>query len=264
MEEGKNGKIKLAIGVIAGILLYVSWLLLPGVRIGMSTDYQTATSIFWDHLDLDVFYCLNGSLSAPGLWRDALAVANTRLFDLIPAIIMIVIYSFFVFGCDKKEMRRRIVLGAFMSIYMLVSVQAMAKLVFTFDRRSPTRTQSVTPPVRMSQLYDWKLKDRSKNSFPGDHASVLLIFTGFICFYGRKKRYIIPAVAAAIIFSLPRMFSGAHWFSDIAVGSASTALIFLPIAFYTPLTDKCVAVLDRPINKICDFLAKFIPALGTE
>ncbi|MDP6633850.1 MAG: phosphatase PAP2 family protein [Phycisphaerae bacterium] len=264
MEKGKNRKTKLAIGVISGILLYCSWCLTPGVRIGTGTDYQAAAGIFWDQLDLDVFYCFNGLLMEPGLWRDILAVANNRLFDLVPAVLMILIYSFFVFSGDRKERRKRIVLGAFMSIYMFVSVQAMSLLVFRFHRSSPTKAQGVSQSIRISKLYDWKIKDASRVSFPGDHATVLMIFTGFMSFYGRKKRYIIPALAITIVFSLPRLFSGAHWLSDIMVGSASTALIFLPIAFYTPLADKCGAVLAPPVNKICDFLARFIPALRTD
>ncbi|MDP6046036.1 MAG: phosphatase PAP2 family protein, partial [Phycisphaerae bacterium] len=208
--------------------------------------------------------CVNGSLMAPGLWRDILAVVNSRLFDLVPAVLMVVIYSFFVFSGAKQEMRKRIALGLFMSIYMFVSVQTMSNLVFRFERTSPTKTKSVSPSIRISKLYNWELKDSSKHSFPGDHATVLLIFNGFVGFYGRKKRYIIPALATATIFSLPRIISGAHWLSDIMVGSFSTALVFLPIALYTPLTNKCVARLERPVNNMCDFLARFIPALRTD
>jgi len=264
MKQATNSRVKLAIGVTSGILLYVSWLFIPGIRVGMADEYHAAAGIFWDQLDLGVFYCLNGSLMAPGLWRDVMAVANNRSFDLIPALLMFVIYSFFVYSGTKQEMRKRIVLGAFMSIYMLVSVQAMSKLVFRFDRRSPTKTQSVSPAIKISEFYDWKLKDASSSSFPGDHATVLMIFTGFVCFYGRKRRYIIPTIAMAIVFSLPRLFSGGHWFSDVIVGSGTTALIFLPLAFYTPLTDMCIAVLDRPVNAICDILGKFIPILRTD
>ncbi|MBT3202228.1 MAG: phosphatase PAP2 family protein, partial [Phycisphaerales bacterium] len=218
----------------------------------------------WDKLDLNVFYCLNGSLMQPGPWRDTLAVANNRLFDLVPAVLMVTIYSFFIFAGTKEEMRKRITLGVFLSIYMMASTQIMSQGVFMFDRRSPTHAKSVSPSIRISKLYSWKLKDASKNSFPGDHASVLLIITGFICFYTRKKRYAIPAVITAIIFALPRVFSGGHWASDILIGSGSTALIFLPIAFYTPFTDKCLAKLENPVNKSCDFLAKFIPALKSD
>ena len=261
MVDSKNSRIKLAIGIILGVFLYGSWRLAPGVRVGMEPDYQTAAHVFWDKLDLNVFYCLNGSLMQAGPWRDALAVANNRLFDLVPAAVMVTIYSFFIFAGTKEAMRKRIALGVFLSIYMVASTQIMSQTVFNFDRRSPTNTKNVSPAIRISKLYAWKLKDASKNSFPGDHASTLLIITGFICFYTRKKRYAIPALITATIFALPRVFSGGHWISDIIVGSGSTALIFLPIAFYTSLTDKCLARLERPVNKSCDFLARFIPAL---
>ncbi|MCP4377044.1 MAG: phosphatase PAP2 family protein [bacterium] len=262
MVERKYSKIKLAIGVISGIALYAGWRLAPGVRIGMPGDYQTAASMFWDHLDLNIFYWFNGTLMQPGTWRDVLAVANNRAFDLVSAFLMILIYSFYIFSGTKEEMRKRIALGVFLSIYMIASTQLMSNAIFRFNRTSPTRTGQVSPSIRISKLYSWKLKDASKNSFPGDHATVLMIIGGFICFHGRKKRYIIPAVITAIIFSMPRMFSGAHWFSDVVVGGGSTALIFLSIAFYTPFTDKCVAKLQPHVNRVCDFLAKFIPVLS--
>jgi membrane-associated phospholipid phosphatase len=261
MHEGKSSKTKLAIGIISGIVLYASWRLVPGGRIGMPGDYQTAARIFWDHLDLSIFYWFNGSLMQAGLWRDVLAVANNRTFDLVSAVLMVLIYSFFIFSGTKEEMRKRITLGVFLSIYMVASTQLMSNGIFRFNRTSPTKTSNVSPAIRISNFYAWELKDASKNSFPGDHATILLIIAGFICFHGRKKRYIIPAVITAIVFSLPRMFSGGHWCSDVIVGGGSTALIFLPIAFYTPLTSKCVSRLEPHVNKSCDFLAKFIPIL---
>jgi len=264
MEERQKRIIKLAVGVALGILLYAGWIFAPGVRAGMGDGHRTDGGVFWDRMDLEVFYRLNGSLAEPGPWRDALAMANNRWFDLVPAAVMFVIYSFFVYSVGGRERRRRIVLGAFMLIWMLVSVQAMSKLAFRFDRTSPTETEGVSPAIRISKLYEGRIKDASSSSFPGDHATVLLLFTGFTSYYGRRKRYIIPATATAIVFSLPRVFSGGHWLSDIIVGSGSTALVFLPIAFYTPLTDKCVAVLDRPVNAICDFLGIFIPALRAD
>jgi Kdo2-lipid A phosphotransferase len=264
MAESRNSRIRLAAGVMSGIILCASWCLAPGVRVGMGGGCKTDAFMFWDQLDLQVFYCFNGCLMSPGLWRDIVAVANSRLFDLVPAVLMFLIYTLFVFSVDNEQRRKRIVLGVFMLIYMFVSVQSTSRLLFKFSRMSPTKTQDVSPSIRISKLYDWKLKDASKDSFPGDHATVLLIFAGFLCFYGRKKRYIIPVVATAIIFSLPRVFSGGHWFSDIIVGSVSTALVFLSIAFYTPLTDKCVTILERPVNGICDCLARFIPVLRVD
>jgi len=38
---------------------------------------------------------------------------------------------------------------------------------------------------------------------------------------------------------------GAHWFTDIAVGSLSVALIGLPWCLMTPLSDKIIAAFAR-------------------
>ncbi|WP_183268932.1 hypothetical protein [Enterobacter roggenkampii] len=38
---------------------------------------------------------------------------------------------------------------------------------------------------------------------------------------------------------------GAHWFTDIAVGSLSVALIALPWCLMTPLSDRIITLFDR-------------------
>jgi membrane-associated phospholipid phosphatase len=42
------------------------------------------------------------------------------------------------------------------------------------------------------------------------------------------------------LFSLPRVMAGAHWFSDIAVGSLSVALVGLSWWLLTPASDYLV------------------------
>ncbi len=39
--------------------------------------------------------------------------------------------------------------------------------------------------------------------------------------------------------------AGAHWFSDIAVGSLSAVLIGLPWILLTPLSDRGISLFDR-------------------
>lgn len=75
---------------------------------------------------------------------------------------------------------------------------------------------------------------------------MLLIFTGFMLRYFGKKAFLI-AVLIFLIFSLPRIMIGAHWFTDVFVGSLSIALLGLPWVLLTPLSDGLINLLNRYI-----------------
>ncbi|MGU7807728.1 phosphatase PAP2 family protein, partial [Escherichia coli] len=87
-------------------------------------------------------------------------------------------------------------------------------------------------------------KDASKDSFPGDHGMMLLIFASFMWrYFGRRALGV--ALIIFVVFAFPRVMIGAHWFSDIAVGSLTAVLIGAPWVLMTPLSDKLIAFFDR-------------------
>ena len=50
-----------------------------------------------------------------------------------------------------------------------------------------------------------------------------------------------------VVFFLPRVMAGAHWFTDIAVGSLSVVLVGLSWWLLTPASDKLVNWLNRSL-----------------
>ena len=97
---------------------------------------------------------------------------------------------------------------------------------------------------RLTQLTDVVTKDAARNSFPGDHGMMLMIFAAFMARYFGRKAF-IAAVVFVIVFSAPRIMSGAHWFSDIYMGSLAIACITLSWFLLTPASDKSAAFLER-------------------
>jgi membrane-associated phospholipid phosphatase len=87
-------------------------------------------------------------------------------------------------------------------------------------------------------------KDASKDSFPGDHGMMLLIFAAIMLRYFGQKAFAL-ALIIFVVFAFPRVMIGAHWFTDIAVGSLSVALIALPWCLMTPLSDWIIKLFDR-------------------
>ncbi|KJT24215.1 phosphatase PAP2 family protein, partial [Salmonella enterica] len=97
---------------------------------------------------------------------------------------------------------------------------------------------------RVSELLHIPTKDASKDSFPGDHGMMLLIFSAFMLRYFGKTAGII-ALIIFVVFAFPRVMIGAHWFTDIVVGSLTVILIGLPWWLMTPLSDRAIALFEN-------------------
>jgi len=82
------------------------------------------------------------------------------------------------------------------------------------------------------------LKDSSNQSFPGDHASVLLIWAVFMTLFSRTigQRAIIWGLA--FLFMMPRLVAGAHWGQDDYIGGVAMASLAIGWGYYTPLVAK--------------------------
>lgn len=68
--------------------------------------------------------------------------------------------------------------------------------------------------------------------------------TGFFENIFGKKAFAVSCIIL-IIFMLPRIMAGAHWFTDIVVGSLSISLVGLSWVLLTPVSDKCIDFLNK-------------------
>jgi membrane-associated phospholipid phosphatase len=203
-----------------GIGLFLSWLL-------------PETRLLWDHLDFTLFSAFNTSLGASHWWQIFWAVLNFRGADAIPAFIVMGLFAHYVFTHARDRRMEYAAIGLMMAFYVVIAMQCAHALFDDIDRKSPTEVLSNV--YLLSELVPWAHpKDRSDNSFPGDHGAVLLMVSAFLWYY-TTRRYGLIAFAVTSFFVLPRLFSGAHWFTDIAVGSVSIALVAMSVAIGTPL-----------------------------
>lgn len=93
------------------------------------------------------------------------------------------------------------------------------------------------PWIILSQALDIpNIKVYSHSSFPAGHVLVLFFWAQFVCLY--SKRWVkILAIYTVIIFTLPRLYSGAHWASDVIFTIAYSNLWF-SIAIGVPFLFK--------------------------
>lgn len=216
-----------------GATLFLSWYLPP--------DHG-----FWFSIDKAVFFHFNAYLTSSRPFLYFVAFTNFRAFDITAFLCMLLIFLYYFFQQDRKGKRRILCIG----ITMLLSA-VVIKLIdgrLDFHRLSPSvYFAGIHEPVNfVSEMTGWNVKDRSATSFPGDHGMMLLIFTAFMARYFGRKAF-LAGTTICILFSLPRIMSGAHWFTDVAVGSLSFVLIIMSWILLTPAADTFIKWLESKI-----------------
>ncbi len=136
-----------------------------------------------------------------------------------------------------------------MGVVMLISAVIINQIGHQIPVSRPSPTLTFENVNRVGEMTSWHTKDASKDSFPGDHGLMLLIFSSFILRYVSRRAFFI-AILIMITFALPRIMAGAHWFTDIAVGSLSLTLVGMSWVLLTPLSDIMAAWLDKKLPHI--------------
>ena len=213
---------------IAGIALFLSW-------------YIPAGHGFWSSLDTGVFRFFNQKLVESPLFLWIVAITNNRAFDGCSLLAMGALMLHFWLK-DTTEGRRRIVAIGLVMLLTAVVLNQLGQALIPVKRASPTLM--LDNIHRVSELLHIPTKDASRDSFPGDHGMMLLIFCAVMLRYFGRKAFAI-ALIIFVVFAFPRVMIGAHWFTDIAVGSLSVALVALPWCLMTPLSDRIIALFDR-------------------
>ena len=208
----------------AGLALFLSW-------------YLPANHGAWFTLDSAIFHFFNHLLVESRAFLWLVAITNNRAFDACSLLAMGCVMLAFWLKADSVGRQRIVAIGLTMLLAALI-VNQLAQHLYPVKRASPTLYFSDI--WRVSELSNLSTKDASKDSFPGDHGMMLLIFSTFMWRYFGCKTFIV-ALIIFVVFAFPRVMIGAHWFSDIAVGSLSAALIGLPWIVLTPLSDKVIS-----------------------
>ncbi len=205
------------------------------------------THIVWDAMDNGFFTLINSTLKGNPKWQLFWALSNHKLADWFHDIVFLLLITAAVLSVPKEERVKKISQFIFISLYIALVIFFVNRVIFRdnlrIDRFSPSFLH--TDSIKLSAEIPWlKIKDSSKQSFPGDHGTTALLFAAGYAFYTNRKLAIFGWCYGAFI-CLPRLITGAHWLSDILLGSGCIALFFLSWAFYSPLSDKAVAFITR-------------------
>ncbi|MDL4913819.1 MAG: phosphatase PAP2 family protein [Enterobacterales bacterium endosymbiont of Blomia tropicalis] len=205
-----------------GAVLFLSWYLPPEHG-------------FWFGVDKAIFFSFNKQMVAHPGFALLVAMTNFRGFDLISLLAMGLLYLTFWRRETPQGRRKLLAIG----ITMLLTAVVLNQLGHLLPVQHASPTLFFENVHRVSELTGIPAKDASKNSFPGDHGMMLIIFACFMWRYFGFRPFLIAA-AIVIIFALPRIMAGAHWFTDVAVGSLSIILVGLSWWLLTPASDVVV------------------------
>lgn len=198
----------------------------------------------WRAIDETVFFFFNLRLVPESPVLTVAAYTNMRSFDLVALCAMGGLYLWYFARQDNAGRRKMVCLGLCMLLAGII-IKHCGRL-FPISRPSPTLVfENVN---RLSGLTNIAAKDASRNSFPGDHGMMLMIYAGFMARYFGKRAF-MAACAIVVVFSLPRIMSGAHWVSDIYMGSLGISCIALSWLLLTPASEYCAAFFERVLPK---------------
>jgi membrane-associated phospholipid phosphatase len=219
-------------GNLIAAVLFITWLLEP-------------TRSLWLALDDWAFWSMNNSLAEGELWRQFWAVTNNRAFDLVAAFSMLLLFGHCALIKDRAHLLRYVAIGILMTFSIILIVQFGKMLPV----ERPSGTFIYSDALRLSDLVPHiDTKDLSEDSFPGDHGLVLLLCTGFIL-YNLPRAYGLLALLFMVIFTLPRLVSGAHWLTDELVGAVGMGFLGLSWILATPLHDRSVSWLEAKLQR---------------
>lgn len=209
------------------------------------------TKTYWEMLDVAFFKMINSSLRDRPTWQLFWALANHKLADWVEDLCVLAFFFTYVKQAPKLLRPRKIAELLFCVLYIAAIIYFVNQKLFRenmdIPRLSPTLV--VDDSVRLSQEIPWmKIKDGSSKSFPGDHGTTALLFAASFTYLAGWRLGILASLYAAFL-CMPRLITGAHWFSDIIVGSGTITIIFLSWAFCSPMftrfTEGCTKLFKK-------------------
>jgi membrane-associated phospholipid phosphatase len=219
------------------------------------------TRSLWEGVDVAAFRLLNGSLNSSQAWDWLWALASTRLFDILIGALMLSLLIRRDWLFSQAQLRPALFTFVALLIVLLTIRTLFTDVAEHFGWQHASPTEQLAGAFQLSDTFPqlermFEIKDRSSRSFPGDHASVLLIWGLFMGLFARGgRRLLIVALTGA--FMLPRLVAGAHWLSDDLVGGVFIALLALGWGYCTPLAAHLAAPLQwlaRPVFRLAAHL----------
>ena len=185
-------------------------------------------------IDIQLAYFFNDWIRFNPLVQNGIAFLNSKTGDWLYDIIIASFIIPYIFFGDKTKRTKR-----FLTTLLLIAFTVgcysywnhhLCRVYLHIKCPSPSK---VLPDLfQLSSVVHWiRIKQFASSSFPSGHGSTVCMFVIMI-FHLMGRRVGLLATLISIPFTLPRMIVGAHWASDILLGSLPLALFNIEWFFY--------------------------------
>lgn len=206
----------------------------------------------WDMLDIHFSQFVNAPLEYSPFLRALWALANHSMADWVEDLCILGFYTAAILKTKKGLRFRRAAEFIFCVLLTALTIILINRLLC----RDFLHVKRASPSVVMDQLVDitqyisWiAFKVHSSKSLPGDHATTALMFAISYAYLVRGRLAILALLYGGLL-CIPRLAVGAHWLSDIVVGSGCIVMFSISWAFFTPFSSKMIGAIERGLKKI--------------
>lgn len=236
---------------LLSVLLLVSWIF-------------PSPSSLWQWLDVPFFNLLNGSLGHWQAWDVFWALLSTRLSDVLALIAMLWLLMRRDLIFPQHQLRQALTGFIALLFFMLLIRVGFSQFLSSADLKHGSPSHLLDYAYRLSSCYPdfgkyLSVKDSAASSFPGDHATVLMLWMTFMAFFARGKKLLL-VLGIGLLFMTPRLIAGAHWLSDNLVGGGFIVLQTLAW-FYCTALGKWLHRLFYQLSRPCYAILEKIPLL---
>lgn len=216
---------------ILGIGLFLSW-------------YLQFSHTFWFNIDKSIFFYFQSIMKEHSNISLIVSIINTRIFDLF---LLLILGLFYITSCvTEKQISGKRIFSLGINIILTSIILNKIGHLIPIQHVSPTLFFNTKHYIH--NVVGMIVKDSSTNSFPGDHGMLLMIFSCFIFRYFNMHTF-LKSLCITITFILPRIIVGAHWFTDIFIGSLSVVIIGISWWFLTLSSDRFMDFIDAVLSK---------------
>ncbi len=189
--------------------------------------FSPATHKIAYQIDVKAFSWLNSSLQFSHYWQLLWGYMNHQHESWLNVMYLALINMAIVYSVPKFQ-RRTTILGLvyFWLFFQLVLFFSHMLFNVFLDIQRTSPSINIEPTVLLSDVLNMpNIKTSSSNCFPAGHTLIAIYWASFTLLYCRNwLRYLI--VFSAIMLVLPRLFTGAHWLSDVIFTIFYAALWF--------------------------------------